>query len=163
MECRIRKPGVVGFVSVMGQLGQHSAVAVYIGAKGPYGFLDLEEIDLEIDPFALFDVPQLQVSFEDRDILEKRDCDEIKKLGLKFRGAGNYPLFRSIGPGFLPWFITSDEARFLIYAIEQTLKVAPRTKRDPDILTAEDDIDGDIYLIRVAENTDAGSVWREEM
>lgn len=155
--------GELGFVSIMGQLGEHTALAVYVGAKGLYGFLDLEEDELEIDPFALLEIPQLQVSFEDRDVLEKRDRDDIKRLGLKFRGAGNYPLFRSIGSGFLPWFITSDQARFLIYAIEQTLEVAPRVEEDPNILMVEDDPDGDIYLIRVAEKTDDGLVWRDEM
>jgi hypothetical protein len=155
--------GEVGFVSVMGQLAEHTALAVYIGAKGLYGFLDLEENEQEIDPLALLEIPQLQVSFEDRDILEKRDRDEIKRLGLKFRGGGNYPLFRSMGSGFLPSFLTSDQARFLIYSIEQTLEVAPRVEQDADILTAEDDTDGGIYLIRVAENTDAGLVWRDEM
>jgi hypothetical protein len=153
----------VGFVSIMGQLGEHTAVAVYIGAKGLYGLLDLQEDLLAVDPFALLDVPQLQLSFEDRESLEKRDRDEIKQLGLKFRGAGNYPLFRSIGSGFLPWFITSDEARFLIYALEQTLEIAPRFEQDPNILTVEDDSDGDIYLLRVANTEGDTVVWRDEM
>ena len=153
----------IGFVSVMGQLEEHTAIALYLGAKGLYGLLDLREDILPIDPFALLDIPQLQLSFEDRESLEKRDLDEIKKLGLKFRGAGNYPLFRSIGAGFLPWFITSDEARFLIYALEQTLEIAPRLEKDPRILTVEDDPDGDIYLVRVATLEGDVPVWREEM
>src|SRR5215213_4021206 len=57
----------VGFVSVMGLLAEHTAVAVYIGAKGLYGFLDLQEDALEVNPFALLDIPQLQLSFEDRE------------------------------------------------------------------------------------------------
>ncbi len=153
----------IGFVSTMGLLGEHRAVAVYVGAKGLYGFLELEGEDLEIDPFALLDIPQLQVSFESREILEKRDRDEIKKLGLKFRGNGNYPLFRSMGSGYLPWFITSAEARFLIFALEQTLEIAPRFEEDPDILTVEDDPGGDIYLVRITEKEIGGLVWRDEM
>ena len=155
----------IGFVSIMGQLAEHTAVAVYIGARGLYGFLDLQEAELAVDPFALLDIPQLQLSFEDRESLEKRDRDDIKRLGLKFRGAGSYPLFRSIGSGFLPWFITSDEARFLIYALEQTLEVAPRFEQDPNILTVEeeDDPDGDIYLLRVAKSEGDALVWVDEM
>ncbi len=155
--------GEIGFVSLMGALGEHTALAVYLGAEGLYGFLDLDEEELLIDPFELVEIPQLQVSFEDRDVLEKRDRDEIRKLGLKFRGAGNYPLFRSMGSGFLPWFITADEARVLIYAIEQTLDVAPRVEDDPDILIPEDDTDGETYLIRVAENQNGVHIWRDEM
>lgn len=155
--------GQIGFVSVMGAIGEHTALAVYLGAEGLYGFLDLEEDELEIDPFALLEIPQLQVSFEDRDMLERRDRDEIKKLGLKFRGAGNYPLFRSIGWGFLPWHISADEARFLIYAIEQTLVVAPRVEEDPLILMVDDDEYGEKYLIRVAEEQKGSLIWRDEI
>ncbi|MEO6333920.1 MAG: hypothetical protein ABIO91_02965 [Pyrinomonadaceae bacterium] len=153
----------VGFVSVMGRLAEHTAVAVYIGAKGLYELLDLQDGALEIDPFALVEIQQLQLSFESREILEKRDRDEIKRLGLKFRGAGNYPLFRSMGSGFLPWFITSDEARFLIHVLEQALEIAARFEQDPDIFTVADDPDGDMYLLRVSEIEEDDLEWRDEM
>ncbi len=126
--------GEVGFVSAMGMMGEHLSVGVYRGADGLYGFRDFQEAGLEAEPFALFEIPQLQVSFEDREQLEKQDRDLIKKFDLKFRGKQGYPLFRSIRPGFMPWVITSEEARTLICAIEQTSEVAPRVKKNPKIL-----------------------------
>lgn len=152
-----------GFVSVMGMLGEHLALGVYLGAEGLYGFWDFQDDERETDPLALFDVPQLQASFEDRQQLERQDRELIKQLGLKFRGAQNYPLFRSIKPGFMPWLITSEEARFLIYAIEQTLEVAPRVKEDALILSSEDDEEDEIYLVRVAEKRNGKLIWRDEM
>lgn len=153
----------IGFVSTMGMAGEHLSVGVYIGAEGLYGFWDFQEAGLEAEPFALFEIPQLQVSFEDRENLEKQDRDLIKKLGLKFRGSQNYPLFRSIRPGFMPWFITSEEARFLIYAIEQTLEVAPRVRENPNILTPESDTENEVVLVRFAEKKNGKLVWRDEM
>ncbi len=153
----------VGFISPMGMLGEHLSIGVYRGAEGLYGFWDFQEVGLEAEPFALFEIPQLQVSFEDREALEKQDRDTIKKLDLKFRGSQNYPLFRSIKPGFMPWFITSDEARMLIHSIEQTLEVAPRVLENPDILTDESDTENEVCLVRFAENQDGKLVWREEM
>ncbi len=153
----------VGFISPMGMAGEHLSIGVYRGAEGLYGFWDFQEVGLESEPFALFEIPQLQVSFEDRDGLEKQDRDLIKKLDLKFRGSQNYPLFRSIKPGFMPWFITSDEAQMLIYAIEQTLEVAPRVRENPDILDDESDAENEVCLVRFAEKKDGKLVWGDEM
>src|ERR1051326_7444971 len=126
--------GELGFVSVMGMAGQHFAVAVYVGAEGLYGVLDFASQETITNPDQLLAIPQLQASFENRDTLDKQDRELIKRLGLKFRGAGAWPMFRSYRPGFMPWFVTSEEARFLAHALEQTLEVAPRVKEDPDIL-----------------------------
>lgn len=155
--------GEIGFVSTMGILGEHLSIGVYLGSEGLYGFLDLQEEEGELDPMALFEIPQLQVSFEDRQVLEKQDRDLIKTLGLKFRGSHAYPMFRSIKSGFLPWFISSEEARFLIYAIEQTLEVAPRVKENPDILIDETDPEYESFLVRVAEKKNGKINWRDEM
>jgi len=153
----------IGFVSPMGMMGEHLSVGVYLGAEGLYGFWDFQETGHEAEPLALFEIPQLQVSFENRESLEKQDRDIIKKLGLKFRGSQNYPLFRSIKPGFMPWFITSEEARLLIYAIEQTLEVAPRVRENPEILDDESDTENEVCLVRAAEKQGKNFVWREEL
>ncbi len=152
-----------GFISAMGMMGEHLSIGVYRGAKGLYGFWDFQEVGLEVEPYALFEIPQLQVSFEDREALEKQDRDIIKKLDLKFRGAQNYPLFRSIKPGFMPWFIDAEEAQMLIYAIEQTLEVTPRVRENEDILEDDSDTENEVCLMRFAEMKAVNLVWREEM
>jgi hypothetical protein len=156
--------GELGFVSIMGMAGQHFAVAVYVGAEGLYGILDFASQETITNPSQLLDIPQLQASFEDRDLLDKQDRELIKRLGLKFRGAGAWPMFRSYRPGFMPWFVTAEEARFLAHALEQTLEVAPRIKEDPDILQPESDNgDGEIYLVRVPREGEGGLVWEDVM
>lgn len=151
----------IGFVSVMGMMGEHLAVGVYLGAEGLYGFWDFQDEKHETEPLALFDIPQLQASFEDREQLQKEDREVIKNLGLKFRGKQSYPMFRSNKPGFMPWFITSEEAQFLIYAIEQTLEVAPRVRENPLILVDENG--EEVYLVRASEKKGGNLVWRDEM
>lgn len=150
----------IGFVSTMGMAGEHLSIGVYLGAEGLAGFFDFQEAGLEAEPLALFEVPQLQVSFEDRDDLEKTDRDVIKKLDLKFRGSRNYPLFRSVKAGFLPWFIKQNEAPMLIYALEQTLEVAARVKENPNLLP---DASEAVYLVRTAEKQGRKLVWRDEL
>lgn len=155
--------GELGFVSVMGMAGEHFAVALYQGAEGLYGILDFVSTETGPDPQQLLDIPQLQASFENRDQLEKSDRDAIKQLGLKFRGAHAWPMFRSYRPGFMPWFITATEARFLTHALGQTLEVAPRLRDDSNLLYAEDEEDEERYFVRVPRQQDGALVWEDEM
>ena len=111
--------GEIGFVSVMGSIGEHYSVSVYRGEEGLRKFWDFQETDIDDLAYQrLLEMPQLQASFEDRDYLHKEDRDLIKKLSLTFRGKQSWLMFRSYIPGFVPWFITSSEARFLICALQ---------------------------------------------
>lgn len=155
--------GELGFVSIMGMAGEYFAVSVYRGAEGLYGFWDMADAGPEVDPQVLLEIPQLQASFEDRAETAKRDRDLMKQLGLKFRGAKAWPLFRSYASGYMPWYLTAEETRFLTYALEQTLEVAPRVRDNPDLLWGQNDaVDGD-YLVRVAQPAKGGLVWADQM
>ncbi len=149
----------VGFVSVMGTLGEHKAISVYPGAAGFYGFWGMQQAGDDLQPEDLLHVPQLQASLENRNALEKADRDRVRRLGLKFRGQQSWPLFRSFRPGYAPWFIVGAEARCLRYALEQLLEVAPRCQEDPALLTAPG---AKRYLLRVPRQVEAGLVWFDQ-
>jgi hypothetical protein len=147
---QIPKTGEVGFVSVMGMLGEHLAVAVYQGAKGLGGFWEMHSAGHKLTPEFVLQIPQLQASFEDRELISKEDREVMKKLGLKYRGAKAWPQFRSYRPGCFPWLIEKDEAGRLICVLEQLLEIAPRFREDPNLFTpttANHD-----YLVRVDNN-----------
>lgn len=152
--------GELGFISVMGNAGEHFAVSVYLGSEGLDGFWAMEQGLLEDDMNALLEIPQIQISFEDRDELKKEDREVIKKLGLKYRGQKAWPMFRSFRAGYLPWFITSEEAQFLAQAMEQLLDVAPRVRETTDLLVAKDGSD-DVYLVRT--HLKGTSEWHDQM
>jgi hypothetical protein len=143
------KSGEFGYVSVMGMLGKHLSVAVYLGRKGLAGFWDMQNMGNRLTPEFALQVPQLQVSFENRDFLSADDRKIIKQLGLKYRGAQSWPQFRSYRPGCFPWRLETAEAELLTCALEQLLNVAPRFKGNPDLFKREADDD---YLIRVKNN-----------
>jgi hypothetical protein len=144
--------GEIGFVSVMGNVGEYEAVAVYPGAEGIYGFIDFQT-DPSASPDRLIEIPQVQLSFSESEFLEKRDRELLKGSGLKF--TGRKPLFRSYRPGFLPWFITLNEARLLIHALSQTLEMTKRFAEQP--VTLPDDGDGETepFLVRVPRQENA--------
>ena len=150
----------LGFVSVMGMLGEHYAIALYLGPRGLYGLLDLEDAGPSASPESVLEIPQLQASFEDRNTLHNKDRETIKKLGLKFRGRQAWAMFRSLRPGFFPWFLEREEARFLTYALEQVPDVALRFEEDPSLLEPPDD---ESYLVRVPLREDDTLYWEDRI
>ncbi len=146
----------LGFVSVMGTLGEHLAVAVYQGVKGLGGFWQMHSMGPKLTPEFALQIPQVQASFEDRELITKEDRDVMKQLGVKYRGAKAWPQFRSYRPGCFPWFIEKDEARILTCALEQVLEMAPRFRENPDIFMPATDQD---YLVRVNNN----GIWEDSV
>jgi hypothetical protein len=130
--------GEIGFISVMGALGEHLAVSVYLGAPAWARFRALQQAPqgvLDEHPELLLEIPQLKASFEDRGELEEWDRRLLRGLNLKFRGRKAWPRFQSFRPGFMPWRLEAEEIGFLTLALEQLEQVAPRLKADRSVLS----------------------------
>jgi len=150
----------IGYCCVMGRLGEHFALAVYLGTEGLETYLKIQNREVtEGDIEALFVQKCLMASFEDREFLLDADRKIIKRLGLKFRGRNQWPLFRSYQPGYHPWHVTKDEAEYLTSALQQTIEVSLRFKEDPDMLIPPK---RNRYLVRVPRKTDGEWQWRDE-
>jgi hypothetical protein len=154
--------GELGFVSIMGTLGEHEAVALYLGAEGLYAFIDLIE-DEAAPAETLIQIRHVQAAFSDREYLEKEDRDLIKQLGLKFRGANAWPMFRSYRPGYLPWFVTVAEARFLSYALSATLDLATRVRDEANPIRPTGRVEKGGRLVLAARKEADGLVWEDQV
>jgi hypothetical protein len=150
----------LGFASVMGLLGEHFSVAVYLGPKGLYDFWEFEDAGPSAPAEHIVEISHLQASFEDRNQLHNKDRQIIKELGFKFRGRNAWPMFRSYRPGYVPWFLEAHEARFLAIVLEQVLDVAPRFKEDRTLLEPPGQ---DRYLVRVSQRQDDTFSWEDRM
>ena len=154
----------IGYCCVMGNAGEHFALALYLGTGGLIGLWKLRELwgGPFTDPMEVLATQHcLMASFEDRQLLNKRDLDTIKALGLKFRGRNAWPQFRSYQPGYDPWYLTAPEARFLATALEQAVEVAGRLSENPRLLPVPEPSPKDKYLVRVLEQTASGPQWRD--
>lgn len=138
--------GQIGFVSVMGNIGEFESVAVYRGAEGIFGFIDFQN-DPSASADRLLEIPEVQLSFTEPKFLEKRDRELLKASGLKFTGAR--PQFRSFRAGYVPWFITLEEARLLILALSQTLEMTKRLAQTPFLFPDDGDGETEPFLVRV--------------
>ncbi len=154
--------GEIGFMSIMGTLGEHEALALYLGAEGFYDFIDMVA-DQRASADRVIAIRHLQAAFSDRMFLEKRDRDLLKELGFKFRGPSSWPMFRSYRPGYLPWFITPVEARFLIHALSQILEVARKVRYELRPFHPTGRVEKNGYLMRVSRKEESRLVWEDQV
>ncbi|MCC7550418.1 MAG: plasmid pRiA4b ORF-3 family protein [Methanobacterium sp.] len=149
----------IGYCCVMGGAGEFFGMSLYLGSEGLEGYFKIQfgEItsgDLE----SLYAQKCLMASFEDRDTVEDEDYQILRKLGLRFRGENSWPLFRSYLPNYMPWFLNSEEVKFLTLALEQTIHVSKRFQKNPDILRPP--MINQI-MVRVRDDQGWQDEWRE--
>ena len=150
----------IGYCCIMGRMGEHFALAVYLGTEGLDGYLKIQLGEIPPDDFDVLHLQKcLMASFEDRDFLQKPDLQVIKELGLKFRGPNSWLLFRSYQPGYHPWYLTSEETKYLTLALQQAVEVSLRFKKDQDMLTP---LKENHYLVRVPKREGEGLRWRDQ-
>lgn len=134
---RARPDAEPAFVSVMGETGQHFAIGAYLGVPAFHAFVDLQTAD-EDEPERLLEIPQLQLSLEDRRRLVPEDLEIIRSLGLRIRGRRAWPMFRSVRPGHVPWFVEPAQVMILATVLEQVLDVTPRARADKTVLCPQE-------------------------
>ncbi len=157
--------GEINYVSVMGHLGEHYSIAVYLGDEAANDILSLMGDPYAADPERILETRQLQLSYEDRNQLEQNDRDLIKSMGLKYRGRNAWPMFRSYRAGYIPWRLDEEEAELLATVLEQAIQVIERYADDDDLLFADEEegeTEGEHYLVRVPAVTATGLTWQDE-
>src|SRR5205807_8663535 len=105
--------GELCYCSVMGALGEVLSMHAYIGTEGLRQFRKMEAEEIA-DPGEFFASTHcVYVEFVPRAELQRQDRELLATLGHpQGRGLAS-PIFRTMRPGFLPWFVTEDEARTL--------------------------------------------------
>jgi len=133
--------GITGYCSIMGRGGEHLALGVYLGDNGIRGFYDMLEGAENIPGHEIVHLQDCIIcSFDDREFVEKDDMKIIKELGLKYRGKNEWPVFRRFEPGYYPWYISSEECRFLTVALQQALIIAIGIKKGTVVIDAENGV-----------------------
>lgn len=106
--------GEIGYACFMGCGGALFGLCFYRGAEGFESYTRL--MSREIEPESvdnLFVQNCLKLELGPKSNLEKEDMAVVKKLGLVFKGKKAWPQFRSLLPGYYPWLLDENEARFL--------------------------------------------------
>jgi tetratricopeptide (TPR) repeat protein len=149
--------GETGYCVVMGSGGREFGLAVFVGEEGFEHYRRLESGEVEPESFeAASMLRSMSVTYGSRGDLEKEDLASIRSLGLRFRGKNAWPLPRSQRPGWVPWFLNQEEARFLTVVLEQAQDLSARV-RDEE-LELQNEEDEDLILTWYCRE----ATWREE-
>jgi len=148
--------GEIGYCCVLGELGEVYGLVVYLGSSGLEQHHKIQWGKMHAgSPDAAYSQNCLTAWFGTRSDLDKNDLKIVKDLGLKFRGGDTWPQFRSMQPGYLPWYLREDEAKFLTLCLAQAREVALRFGKHPDYLTSPGK---NLYLVQIPiENIDPPS------
>ena len=129
-----------GYCVVMGSGGMEYGLAVYVGDDGLASYLAV--MTGEVGPESLDVIERtraVSAMLCDRGDLNDTDRATIRGLGLKYRGRGRWPLFRSTVPGYMPWYLDSEEAVFMTTALRNVMEVAAGVADGSLDLYSEDD------------------------
>jgi hypothetical protein len=115
--------GETCYCSVMGALGEVYSVHVYIGTESFRLFRRMEAEEIT-DPGEFFASQRgVSVGFVPKTELEPPDRELLSAMKHpKGRGVAS-PIFRAIRPGFLPWFVTEEEAQTLTECLRAVIAV----------------------------------------
>jgi hypothetical protein len=121
--------GEVCYCSVMGALGEVLSMHAYIGAEGLRQFRKMEAEEIA-DPGEFFASTHcVYVEFVRRAELLRQDRELLAALGHPQGRRLASPIFRTMRPGFLPWFVTEDEAQTLAECIRAVIVVCAAVAR----------------------------------
>ena len=109
--------GEIGYCCVMGRIGEHNALGLYVGDEGfqSYQFLRNADHDSMTDQQMgelVTSQSCLQCSFESKDMLSDEELAEVRRYaephGKTLRGKNAFPQFTKYQPGRFPWQYGSD-------------------------------------------------------
>jgi len=113
--------GEIGYCSIMGELGDHIALGLYVGESGYQSYRFLLDQPRQVDDILmgalLTSQDCLQCSFENKDMLSDEELEEVRAYAAAhdkpLRGKNAFPQFTKYRPGRYPWHFDSpvDEQR----------------------------------------------------
>ena len=146
-----------GYCTVLGSAGQEYGLALFVGDEGLSGYMALmtDEVEPEsMDAFVRMNA--LSAILADREDMDAPDRAIIRRLGLRYRGRGRWPIFRTSTPGFAPWYLDAEQAVSLTTAIRNVMDIVSRMASGE--LVPYSDSDPSLILTRVFR----GGAWHDE-
>ena len=105
------------YIVVMGNAELTYGIGIYPGFESLRRLTFISDSDGE-DVTAAFEQHCINLYFGEKEELEEQDHKAIIQTGNKFSDKGDWPYFRSMKPGFFPWFINRDEAKLALDVLQ---------------------------------------------
>ena len=167
----IKIPGTnrIYFISVMGSLGEVTAITAYMGERALQMFWELQDEDPAYlsSSFSaasrIFTIPQVMLDFVDEENLEPEQIKSIKNFGGKPSKDKLWPVLEQFVPGFMPGEPDEQVLNDAAILLEQCPCIFEKAKEDEDFIYVGDDNDNR-YLIREikeSSTTEWQNVYKE--
>ncbi len=157
---RIPETGSIYFISIMGSREEFFAVSAYRDVRALAQFWQFQEGDDDPEPVTFLTIPQIMLSFTDRENLSPGQLASIKSAGIPFRGKGRWPSLEEIVPAYLPVLPEGRSLSDAVIILEQTLDVARRSEDNPALVSPED-MGEEVYLVRERTGERPSGPWKD--
>ncbi len=130
--------GETGYCCVMGELGEHIALALYVGRNGLDSYRNMFEAQdaptIMQQRELMLSQDCMQCSFENKGELSPPEVEEVMKYakthGISFRGRKSFPQFQRYRPARYPWQLKDkEEEQLLSEALSAALQVSEKLKQ----------------------------------
>lgn len=154
--------GQLGYCSVMGELGECIALALYIGNDGWRCLNNIMNADYNAVPFAvLISQSCLQLELTNKcnipDDIAESVKEYAKEHNINLKGKNTYPNFPKFQSYYAPWVITEQkDFQYILEAVRAAAEVSDKLKNSRKINLGFDLGDSRIPLLTP---TDSGYKW----
>lgn len=131
--------GQTGYCSVMGELGECIALALYIGDEGFRSLNTVMNADYNPDPFAvLISQNCLQLELTNKCDIPEDIAESVKKYAkaynINLKGKNTYPHFPKFQSYYAPWIITEQtDFQYMLEAVCAAHEVSEKLKSNDKI------------------------------
>ncbi|MBF8262440.1 MAG: hypothetical protein HW387_105 [Parachlamydiales bacterium] len=148
----------INYCCVLGEAGEFSGLTLYRGREGLEMHLQIKEDNFDPENSEIIDLyDAIVVEFCDRKELDKEDLIVIKQLGMEFSKKEPHPQFRSFLPGYLPWYLNTEEVQLLTLALMCAVNHVKQCMTDSNFKRSV--CNNDKILLYSQKQPDSRSVW----
>lgn len=150
--------GQTGYCSVMGEIGECIAFALYIGDEGFRSLNTMMNADYNSNPFAVL-VSQncIQLELANKCDIDDDVAESVKKYAkahnINLKGKNTYPHFPKFQPYYTPWIITEQtDFQYMLEAVHAAHEVSEKLKNNDKISLGFEISNSKIPLLTPADN-----------
>lgn len=119
------KTNEMAYCFILGSPQEGLSINIALGHEGLSSYFDLSMLGDDADSLfemkTMFSQQGFTLDFVDRTALTKEDYEQIKALGLSFRGKKQWPMFRRLYQGSRPWLLQEEEDIIFLTTIYKRL------------------------------------------
>jgi hypothetical protein len=127
-----RASNTMSYCSILGNLGEVYALHANLGEAGYRGILKIQSGEVQTAGEFLAVQRSVFVEFVRLGELTPPDRGLLKALGDPLKRGAFVPMFRSLRPGYHPWYVTESEARSLVPCLRAVNQVWDQLQRAPE-------------------------------